>query len=78
MDFKNSTDFRHGRLVAYLKDGNNRYNYAEQGILNKCLPKILFKGNPMLTTLLQTIDVKIVMLLKYVDRLKDFKNLHKY
>ena len=31
MDFKNSTDFRHGRLVAYLKDGNNRYNYAEQG-----------------------------------------------
>ena len=25
MDFKNSTDFRHGRLVAYLKDGNNRY-----------------------------------------------------
>lgn len=78
MDFKNSTDFRHGRLVVYLKDGNNRYNYAEQGILNKCLPKILFKGNPMLTTFLQTIDVKIVMLLKYVDRLKDFKNLHKY
>ncbi len=78
MDFKNSTDFRHGRLVTYLKDGNNRYNYAEQGILNKCLPKILFKGNPMLTTFLQTIDIKIVMLLKYIDRLKDFKNLHKY
>lgn len=78
MDFKNSTDFRHGRLVEYQKDGKNRYNYAEHGILNKCLPKILFKGNPMLTTFLQTIDVKLVMLLKYIDRLKNFKDIHTY
>ena len=54
MDIKSSIDLKTSRYTEYNLLGNNRYNYAEQGILNKCLPKILFKGNPMLTTFLPT------------------------
>ena len=79
MDFKNSLDFRTGNIESYNnKAYNNYYDYASYGILSKCLPKILFKGNPVLVSFLQLIDIKIIMLLKTIDKLKHFKNITSY
>lgn len=79
MDFKNSLDYRTGNLENYNnKAYKNYYDYASYGILNKCLPKILFKGNPILVSFLQLIDIKIIMLLKTIDKLKYFKNITSY
>lgn len=76
MDFKNSLDYRTHNLSYYNHNlGFNKYDYEKYGILQKCLPKILFKGNTILVTFLQLLDVKIIMLLKYVDKLKHFKHI---
>ena len=50
-----------------------KYDYASEGILNKTLPKILFKGNAVLVTFLQLIDLRLIMLFKYIDKIKRFK-----
>ena len=78
MDIKNSLDYQHYYFSKHDVSGNNRYKYEEEGLLNKCLPKILFKGNTILTTFLQLIDLRIIMLLKYVDRLKKFKYISNF
>ncbi len=78
MDIKNNLDFRTHNLEYYDNTGNNKYDYAEDGILRKTLPKILFKGNSILVTFLQMMDLKIIMILKYVDKLKNFKHISKY
>jgi len=49
------------------------YDYEKEGILTKSLPKILFKGNAILVSFLQLIDMRLVMMFKYIDRLKRFK-----
>ena len=79
MDFKNSLEYRTENTKSYNnKAYNNYYDYASYGILRKCLPKILFKGNPVLVSFLQLIDIKIIMLLKTIDKLKHFKNINSY
>jgi len=50
-----------------------KYDYASEGILNKTLPKILFKGNVILVTFLQLIDLRLIMLFKNIDKIKRFK-----
>lgn len=78
MDIKNSIDYKTQKYNAYNRLGNNKYDYARNGILNKCLPKILFKGNHILTSYLQLIDMRLVMLFKYVDKVKQFKYISWY
>lgn len=81
MDIKQSLTYRYEtyeNLKKYNSIGDNRYNYAEEGILRHCLPKIIFKGNSILVTFLQLIDLRIIMLLKYIDRLKRFKYISWY
>jgi len=81
MDIKQSISYKHEAyedVRKYNKLGTNKYNYEKEGILRKCLPKILFKGNSILVTFLQLIDIEIIMLLKYVDRLKRFKYISWY
>ena len=50
-----------------------KYDYASEGILSKTLPKILFKGNAILVTFLQLIDLRLIMLFKNIDKIKRFK-----
>ncbi len=74
MDIKNATDIRIQSIrsvddVVSMKP----YDYAKEGILTKTMPKILFKGNSLLVTFIQLIDVRCVMLFKYIDKLKRFK-----
>ncbi len=78
MDIKQSTTYRKDELKPFEFTGNNKYDYAKNGILNKTLPKILFKGNSVFVTFLQLIDLRIIMLLKYIDRLKRFKYITWY
>lgn len=55
--------------------GDNKYDYMRNGILEKVLPKVLFKGNAILVTFLQLIDLRIITMLKYIDKLKHFKHI---
>lgn len=78
MDFKNSVEYRFEEYNQYNTLGDDKYNYAKYGILNKCLPKVLFKGNSILTSFLQLIDVRLVMLFKQIDKVKRFKYITWY
>lgn len=80
MDIKQSIDYRYTKyenMEQYNNTGNNRYDYERYGILRKCLPKILFRpnGNVILLTFLQLIDARLIVLLKYIDKLKTFKHI---
>jgi hypothetical protein len=81
MDIKQDINYRYNtyeNVKKYYVNCLNKYNYEEEGILKKCLPKILFKGNSILVTFLQLIDIKIIMLFKYIDKLKKFKYISSY
>lgn len=78
MDIKNSLDYKTRRLELYNDLGINKYDYKKYGILTKCLPKILFKGNSILVTFLQIIDLRLVMMFAYIDKIKKFKYISWY
>lgn len=74
MDIKNSSQKRYEDIVDFnILEETPKYDYATEGILTKSLPKILFKGNSIFVTFLQLIDLRIIMLFKYIDKLKRFK-----
>ena len=73
MDIKNNLSFRNDRYSQFNRIGENKYNYKQEGILKKCLPKILFKGNTILVTFIQLIDLRLILLTNYIDKLKRFK-----
>ena len=78
MDIKNSLDYEYDYFTKHDFSGNNRYRYEENGILTKCIPKILFKGNSLLVSFLQLIDMRLVMMFKWIDKLKHFKHITWY
>ena len=78
MDIKNNISFKTDRYNLYNQICNMKYDYARNGILEKCLPKILFRGNSIFVTFLQLIDLRIIMLLKYIDKLKQYKYITYY
>lgn len=74
MDIRNSVGKRYEDIVDFnILEETPKYDYATEGILTKSLPKILFKGNSIFVTFLQLIDLRIIMLFKYIDKLKRFK-----
>ena len=78
MDFKNSLTKRYDEMKPFILTGDNKYDYEKHGILTKSLPKILFKGNSIFVTFLQLIDLRIIMMFKYCDKIKRFKFLSWY
>ncbi len=83
MDIKQGTSYRYSiyeNMNEYNNLGNNKYNYERDGILCKCLPKILFRpnGNIVLVTFLQLIDARLIVLMRYIDKLKQFKWIANY
>jgi len=75
MDIKQNIEFREDYLRLYNRTGDNRYDYSKNGVLEKILPKVLFRGNAILVTFLQLIDVRIITMMKYIDKLKHFKHI---
>lgn len=74
MDIKNSFNKRTSDFEQFnILEETPKYDYKTNGILTKSLPKILFKGNAILVTFIQLIDVRCIMLFKYIDKLKRFK-----
>jgi len=74
MDIKNKINRRKENLSEFNSINEiEKYDYASEGILSKTLPKILFKGNAVLVTFLQLIDLRLIMLFKYIDKVKKFK-----
>ena len=65
MDIKTNTDFRKHNIEQLNLD-NTKYDYAKNGILRHCLPKILFAGNPILVSFIQLIDMRLIMMFKYI------------
>lgn len=78
MDIKQGLSYRKKYCEKYWFIGNNKYDYESEGILKKCLPKILFKGNSIFVTFLQLIDLRIIMMFKYIDKIKQFKWITNY
>lgn len=74
MDIENNFINRNDVLNEFnILEETPKYDYAKEGILTKSLPKILFKGNSILVTFIQLIDLKLIMMFKYIDKLKRFK-----
>lgn len=78
MDIKNTQEWSTRRMSEYNKYESNKYDYETEGVLRKCLPQILFKGNPVLATFLQLIDMRLILVLKYIKRLQHFKHISIY
>jgi len=78
MDIKNPLTFKTDRYRVYDHTGFNNYDYARNGLLRLCIPKVLFKGNTILVTFLQLIDLRIIMMFKFIDRIKHFKHITWY
>ncbi len=53
------------------------YDYERDGLVKRILSKpITDTDNPILQTILKYYETSIVFLLKYIDILKNFKNIH--
>ncbi len=78
MDIKNTHQWATRRQTEYNKEEAGKYDYETRGILRKCLPKILFKANPVLVTYLQLIDMRLILLMQYIKRLQHFKHITAY
>ena len=74
MDIKNKQGLRTEHFSTFDQTVDVKpYDYAKEGILTKTLPQILFKGNTLLVSFIQLIDLRLIMMFKYIDRLKRFK-----
>lgn len=75
MDKKLNDDFRFHNINQINRDGYY-YDYTKNGILRKCLPRFIWGANTVLVSFLQLIDIRIIMLFNYIDKLKNFKNYY--
>jgi hypothetical protein len=74
MDIKNKSNKVKDNLQTFnITEEFEKYDYASEGILKRTLPKILFKGNAILVTFLQLIDLRLILLFKYIDKIKRYK-----
>ena len=56
---------------------HTQYNYRKHGLLIKIMsPSIVNTTNPMLKVIIQFVESSLVFLMKYVDILKNFKNIY--
>lgn len=76
MDVKAADGFR-WHNIEQMNRNRDYYDYASNGILSKCLPKFIFGANPILVSFIQLIDVRLIMLFRYIDKLKQFKDIKK-
>lgn len=78
MDHKQSLDFRTGGYKELENQLKIKYDYKKNGILPKILPRILFKGNPILVAFLQLIDIQLISMFSVVEKLQNFKDISSY
>lgn len=72
---ENNTRYKY--YYRWETGGIKEYNYAVDGLLQHILShKIVESKNAILQVMLQYYESSIVFVLKYIDRLKHFKNYH--
>ena len=77
MDTKlpNGTRYRYHYLWEHRK--NSPYNYDVEGLMPKIIShKIVESNNEVLKMMLNYYERSLVMVMKYIDHLKHFKNPH--
>jgi hypothetical protein len=53
------------------------YNYIKEGLLNRIMSnQIVNTTNPILKIILQYVESSLFFVMKYIDILKNFKNIH--
>lgn len=76
VDSKYNISERYKKINDYNKTLNSEaYDWAKNGVLKKCLPKILFKGNVILRSFLELVDMRIILMLQTITFIKHFKHL---
>lgn len=71
----NGTKYKAYTLWEHLK--NNPYDYENNGLVKRIVSKPLANtDNPTLQVILKFYEASIVFTLKYIDILKNFKNIH--
>jgi hypothetical protein len=77
-DIKHAINYRYGRLYRYSTAKWKKYDWKYNGILGKVMPDWLFKTkNEILNNFLCYIDVELISLFTYIEKLKNFKNINK-
>ena len=68
---------RYNRYYLWDNIKNQEYDYKNKGLIQYIMSsKIANSENHILRTILSYFEQSIIFLLKYVDRLKHFKNYH--
>lgn len=71
----NGTRFFNFRKWENIK--HSSYNYAKDGLLKYIMsPAIVNTTNSILKILLQYVETSLMFVMKYIDILKNFKNIH--
>lgn len=70
-------EYRYRDYYKWEKRSQSPYNYEKHGLIKHLLSnKLINTNNSVLRVILAYYENSIVFLLKYVDRLKHFKNHH--
>jgi len=75
MDIKNTKEWAFRREDDYNKNERNAYDWERDGIMRKCIPTFLFRASPVLVTFIQLIDMRLILLMKAIGRIKEFKHV---
>lgn len=73
----NRNGYRFNAYYKWEKIKNSPYNYERDGLLRHIMSnKIVNSNNKILKIILLYYEKSMVFLMKYVDILKNFKNIH--
>lgn len=73
----NTNGYRFRNYYKWEYKKYSEYDYQRDGLLKHLLPKIIVESqNPILKFILNYVETSLIFLMKYVDKLKNFKNIH--
>lgn len=73
----NNNGNRYKNYYLWENIKNQPYDYEKNGLIKHLLPqKIISTNNSILQFILKYYEANIIFMLKYIDHLKNFKNIH--
>lgn len=68
---------RYDNYSLWESTKQTKYDFKRDGLLNKIMSKnIVNTDNPILKIMLNIYEYSIIFIFKYIDILKNFKNIH--
>ena len=75
----NKNGSRYGNYCEWEDAKYLPYNYKKNGLLKHIISSVIVNSkNNILQTILNYFEGSLICLMEYVDKLKHFKNYHKY